>query len=79
MLFVKAFGDSDDAQVTRLWRASSSAYRSLPAQWELKFEDARTSVGLEMNNVAETCMWIATSSCKVAATLPVSTKSGSWL
>ena len=61
----EAFGDSDDAQVSKALesyfeykRPPSMGLQEFAAEWELRFEDARTRAGLEMNNVAKTYMWM---------------------
>ena len=58
-----AFGDTDEAQTTlELFfehrRPHSQDLQEFAAEWEIRYEDAQTKAGLDMNNVAKTYLWL---------------------
>ena len=60
-----AFGDTDEAQTTRALeqffehkRPHGQELQEFAAEWDLRYEDARSKAGLEMNSVAMSYLWL---------------------
>ncbi|CAE7229802.1 RE1, partial [Symbiodinium sp. CCMP2456] len=61
----QAFGETDETATTKslemffeFRRPASQDLQEFAAEWELRFEDAKTKAGLDMNDVAKSYMWL---------------------
>ena len=61
----QAFGETDETATTKsletffeFRRPASQDLQEFSAEWELRFEDAKTKAGLDMNDVAKSYMWL---------------------
>ena len=61
----QAFGETDETATTKALelffefrRPASQDLQEFAAEWELRFEDARTKAGLDINDVAKSYMWL---------------------
>ncbi|CAE7280604.1 RE2, partial [Symbiodinium microadriaticum] len=60
-----AFGDTDEAQTTKALelffehkRPHGQELQEFAAEWDLRYEDARSKAGLDMNAVAKSYLWL---------------------
>ena len=65
MLFEMPFGDTDEAQTTKALemffehkRPHGQDLQEFTAEWDLRYEDARSKAGLDINAVAKSYMWL---------------------